>query len=85
MIDFSKYEDLKKSGALQIQKIGSQAVAFIRKFNAQTGAEQLPDMGPVDVKVLLNQREQQAKILDGIDKLLADLNELGVDTAPKAE
>jgi hypothetical protein len=85
MIDFMRYRELKENGGLQLQKVGGQAVVFLKKFHPNTGAEQLPDMGPVDVQLLLKQRENSAKVLEGHDLLLADLKAMGIDTTPKAD
>lgn len=82
MLDFQRYDEVKKDGGVQLQKVGANAVVFIRKFHPNTGKEIQPDMGPVDVQAILKQRENQAKILDGIDSFLADVKELGVDISP---
>lgn len=83
MIDFIQYDVLKKNGGLQMQKVGTQAVIFVRKFHPNTGRETQPDMGPVDVQLTLKQRDNQAKILAGMDAFLADIRELGVDITPE--
>lgn len=83
-VDFQRYDELKKSGGISMQKVGANAVVFLRKFHPNSGAELVPDMGPVDVQGLLKTREQQAQVLAGIDSFIADIKALGVDTAPKA-
>lgn len=80
MIDFQRYAELKKDGGLQIQKIGAKAVIFLRKFHPNTGAEQLPDMGPVDVKQLAQLEGNLSKQLNGIKEFKKDLEDLGVNT-----
>ena len=81
-MDYARYNEMKKEGGITLQKIGANAVVFIRKFNPNTGAEQNPEMGSVSVQEILKVREDQAKILAGIDEFLADVKALGVNTDP---
>ena len=83
MIDFLRYDELKKNGGLTLQAVGAQAVVFVRKFHPNTGKELLPDMGPIDVQATLKQRENQAKVLAGIDAMLSDIKALGVSIEPE--
>jgi len=82
MIDYQRYDEVKKDGGVTLQKHGANAVCFMRKFHPNTGVEVLPDMGPVDVQGVLKQREAQAKVLAGIDSFLADVKALGVSVEP---
>lgn len=82
MIDFTKYDSLKKEGAVVLQKVGTRAVIFVRSFDSTTGAENAPGMGTVNVADVLKGRDEAKKTVDGIDAFLADVAALGVDIAP---
>lgn len=85
MIDFSKYKELKNSGAVQIQKIGTRAVVFVRSFNPSTGEENAPAMGPVNVTDVLRGLDAAQKTVDGINAFLEDVKALGVSVEPAKE
>jgi len=83
MIDFIRYKELKKDNGIELKKVGTQAVVFVRRFDSTSGKEGMPEMGPVQVQQLLKTRDDQAKILEGIDAFLADVAALGVDISPE--
>jgi hypothetical protein len=78
MLDYLRYSAVKKDGGVRLMKEGANAIVLVRKFHPNTGAEELPDMGPVNVQDVLKLRENQAKVLAGIDEFLADIKALGV-------
>jgi len=86
-IDPMRYIELKKKGAIELHKMGGTkegvdgvAVVFVQKFNPDTGAILMPDLGPLNIAEVLAARKGFQKQLEGMDALLADMKALGIPT-----
>ena len=78
-MDFAKYKELKAKGAVQLQKVGSRAVIFIRSFHPESGEENPPTPANVMPADILKARAEMQAALEGIDQFIADVNALGVE------
>jgi len=86
-IDPLRYVELKKNGGIELHKMGGTkggvdgvAVVFIQKFNPDTGATLMPDLGPLNLAEVLAVRKALQKQVEGMDALLADMKSIGVPT-----
>lgn len=78
-MDFSRYKELKATGAVQLQKVGTRAVIFIRSFHPETGEENPPTPGNVMPAEIVKARATAVATLEGIDAFIADVTALGVE------
>lgn len=83
--DINQYDKLRVNGGIELHKVGDVAVVFLRKFDANTGKELMPDMGPVRAEEVLAAEAAFQKQVDNVRLLKADMVKLGVsfDSAAK--
>ena len=90
-VDVMQYVQMKKVGAVKLVKMGGTegqddeqvdgvAIVFVKKFDQQTGAMLMPDLGPINLQELLAVRDSLQKGVDGANQLLADMSALKVPT-----
>ena len=78
MIDFAEYKKDKEAGALELQKVGTRAVLFVRSFDPKSGAENPASVAQINPADLLKARAAAQAQADGIDALIADVKALGI-------
>lgn len=81
MIDFATYKQDKEAGALEVQRVGTRAVLFLRSFDPKSGTENAPQMAQLNPTDLLKARAAAQAAVDGINALIADVKALGVEVA----
>jgi hypothetical protein len=86
-IDFSRYAEHKAKGCLTLQPAGktsTRAVMFKQKFDSDTRDELDPQMISVNPKDLHASIAAFQAQIDGMNEMLKDLGELGIDVSPPA-
>lgn len=84
-VNFAQYVENKAKAAIQIQKIGTKAVVFIRSFNPENGAENDPQVSAVNPLELQALKKSLLDQVAGLDAMLADMAALGVAVEAPAE
>jgi hypothetical protein len=76
MIQIKRYKELKESGKLTIEKVGSAYSLTRKRFDTETGEELMPEQIAVDLDELKAQAAEFRASALIIDEFISDLEAL---------
>lgn len=81
-MDIAKYLESKLAGNVQLRNYGQSFQIVKRQFDADTGAEIVPQISTFTEQELIAQKANLEKLLASVNAMLADMQALN-PTAPK--